>query len=232
MNRIGLLGLLTLFLLLPGLIQAQADDAARYLEALEKKYSGLKDYIVDVNIHFDIETFKAPDLQAKIYYKIPDKIKVESKRVLFFPREGGYFNPSLFKKEDFTILLLEHPSKGSHKTVKLRLIPKQTKGTTQEMVLTIDLEKNLVREAHVQQIGGKEIRAEMAYGIFGSMELPTRIKLLLDFPAVEPEGVKGFIPSAPGTQRVKGRIDMTYSNYRVNAGLTDEIFMGIEPRNP
>ncbi len=224
--------LLVLFLLSPGSIQAQG-DATRYLEALEKKYSGLRDYIVDVNIHFDIETFKTPDLQAKIYYKVPDKIKVESKRVLFFPRNGGYFNPSLFRKEDFTILLLEHVTHGGQKAVKLRLIPRQTKRNIQEMVLTIDIEKNLVqRSKHVQQAGGREIRAEMAYETVGQFELPTRINLLLDFPAVEPEGVKGFNPSAPGNQRVTGRIEMTYSNYRVNSGLTDEIFREIEPRKP
>jgi hypothetical protein len=223
--------LLILFLHSPGSIQGQG-DAARYLEALEKKYSGLRDYIVDANIHFDIETFKAPDLQAKIYYKVPDKIKVESKRVLFFPREGGYFNPSLFRKEDFTILLLEHATQGKQKAVKLRLIPRQTRGNIRDMVLTIDIERNLVREVNMEQTGGREVRAGIAYGTFGSMELPTRINLLLDFPAIEPEGVKGFSPSAPGNQRVTGRIEMTYSNYRVNSGLTDEIFREIEPRKP
>jgi len=44
----------------------------------------------------------------------------------------------------------------------------------------------------VAQPGGGEIKAELAYGIFGRFDLPTRINLMLDFPEVEPEMVKGL----------------------------------------
>ena len=120
---------------------------------------------MDVTVHFDIETFKSPDLQAKIYYKVPDKLKVESKRVLFFPKEGGYFNPSLFKAEDYTVLLLEHLTRDGKKAVKMRLIPKQPKGTIQDIVLTLDVEQNRVREIKVVRSGGGEIKAEIALWI-------------------------------------------------------------------
>ena len=205
---------------------------SRYLEALEKKYAGLQDYTVDVTVHFDIETFKAPDLQAKIYYKVPDKLKVESKRILFFPKEGGYFNPSLFKTEDYTVLLLEHLTHDGKKAVKMRLIPKKPKRNIHDIVLTLDVEQNRVREIKVVRSGGGEIKAEILYGSFDRFELPTRIHLLLDFPAVVPERSKDFNLLPEGTKRVTGRIEMTYSNYKVNSGLTDEIFRDIEPRNP
>ena len=231
MKRIGLLPWLILILLLPGSLRAQG-EATRYLEALGAKYSGLKDYSVDVNIHFDIETFKAPDLKARLYYKVPDKMKVESKRVLFFPREGGYFNPSLFNKEDFTALFIENVTHGGKKAVKLRLIPKKKKRNIQEFVLTIDTAQNQVREVDVAQPGGGEIKAELAYGIFGRFDLPTRINLMLDFPEIEPEMVKGFDTSPQGAKRVTGRIEITYSNYKVNSGLSDEIFKEIEPQKP
>ncbi len=228
---IGLVGLFFLFLFLPAVLHTQ-EDATRYLEALGGKYSGLKDYTVDVNIHFDIETFKAPDLKARLYYKVPDKMKVESKRVLVFPKEGGYFNPSLFKKEDFTVLFIENVTAGGKKAVKLKLIPKKTKRNIQDFVLTIDTGQNQVREIDVAQSGGKEIKAELAYGTFGPFELPTRIDLLFNFPEVEPEMVKGFDTSPREKKRVTGRIELTYSNYRVNSGLSDEIFKETEPPKP
>jgi len=224
------LGLLLLLLLLPESIRAE-EEGIRYLKALEKKYAGLQDYTVNVTVHFDIETFKAPDLQAKIYYKVPDKLKVESKRVLFFPKEGGYFNPSLFKTEDYAVLLLEHLTYDGKKAAKMRLIPKKPKNNIHDIVLTLDVEQNRVSEIKVVRSGGGEIKAEILYGSFDRFELPTRINLLLDFPAVVPE-IKGFQPPSDGTKRVAGRIEMTYSNYKVNSGLTDEIFTDIEPRNP
>ncbi len=117
------LWLFILFCLSPPWIRAD-EEAVRYLDAIEKKYSGLKDYIADVNVHFDMETFKTPDMQAKLYFKAPDKMKVESKGVFFFPREGGYFNPALFKKDDFEIRILEPVAEGK-KDIKLKIVPKK-----------------------------------------------------------------------------------------------------------
>ena len=139
-----------------------------------------------------METFKAPDLQAKLYYKAPDKIKVESKRVFFLPKEAGYFNPSLFKKEDVEIKFLESLTYEGNKAVKLRLTPKKPEKETHEFVVTIDTERNLIREVNLSQFGGREISVAIRYGTFGSFDLPTRIQLHLDVPAVEPNLMKGL----------------------------------------
>ncbi|RPJ00088.1 MAG: hypothetical protein EHM36_15110, partial [Deltaproteobacteria bacterium] len=97
---------LTFILLSAGVSLAQ-DEGARYLESLARAYEGLKDYTCDVRVHFDVEVLKSPDMEAKVYYKAPDKLKVESKKIFFFPREGGFFNPAMFKSQDFDIILLE-----------------------------------------------------------------------------------------------------------------------------
>jgi outer membrane lipoprotein-sorting protein len=212
-----------LLLSLPPWIHAQG-DAFRYLDFLEKKYTGLKDYTADVRVHFDIETFKAPDMQAKLYYKAPDKMKVESKKVFFFPREGGFFNPSLFKKEGFEIKFLEGLTYDGRKAVKLRLSPKKAKRNIQEFVLTIDTDRNLIREMDVTQFDGREIKAVVEYGKFEGFELPTHILLKLDIPSFETEGVKEFDQLIQKPKRVTGTIEITYSNYQVNSGLSDEFF--------
>ena len=65
---------MTLFFLSTELIQGQ-ENPSRYLLSMQRKYSGLKDYTADIRIHFDMEALKAPDMQAKLYYKSPDKMK-------------------------------------------------------------------------------------------------------------------------------------------------------------
>jgi len=199
------------------------EEAVRYLDAIEKKYSGLKDYIAEVNVHFDIETFKTPDMQAKLYFKAPDKMKVESKGVFFFPREGGYFNPALFKKEDFEIRVLEPVAEGK-KDIKLKIVPKKKEKMGREFILLIDRNDNLVREIHTSQFDGRETKARIEYGRFGSFELPRYIHLALDFPSVEPNERRGFGPFEQKSGRVTGTIEITYTNYKVNTGVKDEIF--------
>jgi outer membrane lipoprotein-sorting protein len=214
---------LLLLILLAQRIQAQ-EDAFHYLDPIEKKYAGLRDYMVDVMVHFDIETFKAPDMQAKLWYKAPDKVKVESKRVFFFPREGGYFNPSLFKKEAFEIRLLRRSAEDGGEAVKLRLTPKEAKRGIQHFVLTIDTERNLIREMELTQFDGREIKALIEYGKFDTFELPIRIQLKLDIPSFESEGVKEFDQLIQKPKRVTGTIEIAYSNYKVNSGLPDDLF--------
>jgi hypothetical protein len=210
------------FLLVVPWIRAD-EEAVRYLDAIEKKYSELKDYTADVNVHFDIETFKTPDMKARLYFKAPDKMKVESKGVFFFPREGGYFNPALFKKEDFEIRVLEPVTEGK-KDVKLRIVPKKKEKMGREFILLIDRNENLVREIDISQFDGRETKAKIEYGRFGSFELPKYIRLALDFPSVEPNERRGFGPFEQKSERVTGTIEITYANYKVNTGLKDEIF--------
>jgi len=216
------LWLFILFCLSPPWIRAD-EEAVRYLDAIEKKYSGLKDYIADVNVHFDIETFRTPDMQAKLYFKAPDKMKVESKGVFFFPREGGFFNPALFKKDDFEIRILE-PMAAGKKDVKLKVVPRKKEKMGREFVLWIDRNDNLVREIHTSQFDGRETKAKIEYGSVGSFELPRVILLALDFPSVDPGEKRGFGPFEQKSERVTGTIEITYKNYKVNTGLKDEIF--------
>jgi len=216
------LWLFILFCLSPPWIWAD-EEAVRYLDAIEKKYSGLKDYIADVNVHFDMETFKTPDMKAKLYFKAPDKMKVESKGVFFFPREGGYFNPALFKKDDFEIRILEPVAEGK-KDIKLKIVPKKKEKMGREFVLLIDRNDNLVREIHTSQFDGRETKARIEYGRYGSFELPRYILLTLDLPSVEPNEKRGFGPFEQKSERVTGTIEITYANYKVNTGLKDEIF--------
>jgi outer membrane lipoprotein-sorting protein len=218
-----------LFLLSSGLIQAQ-EDPTRYLDALEKKYSGLKDYTVDVIVRFDVEALKAPDMQARLYYKAPDKMKVESKNVFFFPKEGGYFNPSLFRKKDFDARLLERLTYDGRKAVRLRLTPTETNRHQQGFVLTIDTERNLIREISTSPSEGRTIRAVIGYGEFTDFELPVHIELHLDIPSVEPNGMKEFGSFGQRPKRITGKVKIAYSNYKVNSGLRDEIFNEAEPR--
>jgi hypothetical protein len=214
--------LLILFFLSPAWIRAD-EEAVRYLDAIEKKYSGLKDYIADVNVHFDIETFKTPDMQAKLYFKAPDKMKVESKGVFFFPREGGYFNPGLFRKDDFEIKILEPVAEGK-KDIRLKIVPKKKEKMGREFILLIDRNDNLVREIDISQFDGRETKAKIEYGRYGSFELPRYILLALDFSSLEPNERRGFGPFEQKSERVTGTIEITYANYKVNTGLKDDVF--------
>jgi hypothetical protein len=211
-----------LFLLSTEGIQGQ-DDAYRYLDLIEKKYSGLKDYSTDVNVHFDIEALKAPDMQARLYFKSPDKLKVDSRRIFFFPKEGGFFNPFQFEKRNFEARLIEHLTYEGRRAVRLKLTPNNTDTFNKGSVLTIDIDRDVIREIKILPSEGREIIAVIDYGFFDGFDLPVRIRLQLDIPPSEPGGAREF-QFGRGGKRISGRVEITYSNYKINSGLSDEIF--------
>ncbi len=212
------------FLLSPGLLQA-LDDGGRILDGLQKKYAGLKDYTVDVNVHFDVEGFKAPDMQAKLYCKPPDRMKIESKRIFFLPKEGGTFNPLMFNKEDFDVKFLERLTVEGRNGVKLKLTPKRRKpNAPQDFILTVDTDRNLIKEMAISSPDGREVKASMEYGRFSDFDLPTRIELHLDMQFNESREFKDFGPPSQPAKRVTGRVEITYSNYKINGGIPDQIF--------
>jgi hypothetical protein len=219
---------LAISLIWPGWIEAQ-EEGASYLDAVIRRFSSLNDYSVDVKVHFDIEALKTPDMEGRLYYKAPDKMKIESKRIFFFPREGGYFNPAAFRPENFEVSLLEHLTEEGKKAVRLRLIPKKARWPGQGLILTIDTEQDLIKEIDTSPFGGREIKASIEYGRFDQFDLPTRIRLQLDIPSIEMKGTRSFDPSVQRTKRIKGKVEIAYSNYRINTGLSEEIFQEKEP---
>ena len=53
--------------------------------------------------------------------------------------------------------------------------------------------------------------------------------LLLDIPPTEMEGTRFFDPSTQKAKRIRGKIEIDYSHYKVNSGISDEIFQEKEP---
>ncbi len=127
------------------MVHAQ-EDAARTLDSVVKAYTGLKDFTAAVNIHYDTEAMKAPDMKATFYYKAPDQMKVDAKGIFFLPREGAFFNPFMFKPEDFQINLFEWakeinlPSKDAFSAIYLPLLSKSYGPKAGWFILSLDKE--------------------------------------------------------------------------------------------
>ena len=100
---------------------------------------------------------------------------------------------------------------------------------TQDFILTIDTDHNLIREMNTSSFEGREVKASIEYGKFSDFELPTRIELRLDIPFNESTEIKDFGQPTQKTKRVTGRVEITYANYKVNSGLSDKIFNETEP---
>src|SRR5690606_34270645 len=90
-------------LILTGLTSAQKKDPEKIIEQVKEKFAKVEDYVVDRNIKIDVTNLKTHKTKAKIYYKQPDKIHIESFSFALLPKNVLNFSPSAFlDAEEFT----------------------------------------------------------------------------------------------------------------------------------
>jgi hypothetical protein len=199
------------------------DDGAKYLRNVTEKFAKISDYTVDVRVHLDMESVKAPDMTATIYYKSPDKIKVDSKGTFLLPKEVGVFNPRMFNSDEYSISILDTSRYDGAPAVRLSLSSKKESFRGRDIILTIDRSEWLIKDISIEPAAGSLMDAKIKYGSFSGFELPSEIDVNLNLPKADSTQEN---PMANRRFRggMSGSVTIYYSNYRVNTGLSDTLF--------
>ncbi len=196
---------------------------AEYLENAIHKFDPVKDYVVDVKVHMDIKAVQAPDMEAKIYYKEPDKVKIDSKGLFFMPKDVGVINPRKFDPGKYEIAVLDTLTYEGDQAVRISLVPKQDETGSHNVILTIDKKDWLIVEIATAPYPGREASAKITYGIFDGFQMPVKIDVNLDVSKISGEGTE-FGHGRGRAPELKGKVEVYYSNYKINTGLSDDIF--------
>ncbi|MCL5268885.1 MAG: hypothetical protein M1469_12425 [Bacteroidetes bacterium] len=218
------MNLLSLFFGLLFLVSPPAqNDGLRYLENAIAKFNGIKDYVVDVKVHLDLEAVKAPDMEAKVYFKEPDKVKIDSKGLFFMPKDVGVINPRKFDPAKFLIQVIDTLTYEGDPAVRLSLTPKKDESGNHDIVLTIDKKDWLIREIGTAPSPGRTASAKITYGMFGGFMMPVKVDVKLDMGNVNGQA-REFGGRRMRMNEMKGTVEVYYSNYKINTGLSDKIF--------
>lgn len=215
-----------LFLLIGISIYGQSPDPKKIIKEVAAKFSKVKDYSVDASIKVDIPSLKMPDRKMKIYYKQPDKTHIESDGFAILPKKGLNFNPTEFLHEDFASVYLRQDKINGRKVDVINLMPKSDTAKLKLVKLWIDSDEKVIVKLETSSDRGGAIQTELTYGNDITMGLPSQIKFQLDMGG-------GRLPAEPGRMKknnaekkdTKGMVIVTYSNYRINKGIDDKIFI-------
>ncbi len=221
---LGFLRWLLIFFLSAGSTSgiAQTLTASQILSNVQKQFEHVNDYTVTVHATVNIEHLNIPDMSVKLYFKQPDKIHLESKNFAMLPKEGIALTPALLiARFDATLVGTEHTDRGA--IYNLHLISKPEPGKlTIESYVWIDGTRWIITRFESMPTGNR--RVSIAFEdtlIEGKYFLPEKITATFDSPTADTAGSSSAHP-----QRIprKGSVTIFYSDYKVNAGLSDEIF--------
>lgn len=211
-------------------VVAQKQKATEILAKVEHNVQGLEDYVVDLEADVNMERVRMPKMQATMYFKSPDKVHFESANFALLPREGFGTPVSVLVKRYDSIFKGEEELKGL-KTARLQLIAKEPTLRIQQLHVWIDLSNYTIVKTETVPYQGRSVRLEFEYGLQAAKYwLP--VKLRAEFENVGADTIGGTfdMPVRPELQEFrrpprKGSIGITYTNYRINTGLSEEFFL-------
>ncbi len=194
-----------------------------YLDKAIHKFDGINDYVVDVKVHMDMKAVQMPDMEAKVYFKEPDKVKIDSKGLFFMPKDVGVINPRKFDPRKFEIAVIDTLTYDGNPAVQLSLVPKSDESGNKNIFLTIDMKDWLIVQIATAPYPGREASAKIRYGTFDGFKMPIEVKVHLDVKNLKGEG-QMLGHEQRRIDQLNGNVDIYYSNYKINTNLPDKIF--------
>ncbi|NNG26553.1 MAG: hypothetical protein HKM87_03440 [Ignavibacteriaceae bacterium] len=211
---------------------SQSKDPVEILNNVIKAFEEIEDYVVDVNIRVDVAFLKVPDANAKIYFKQPDKVHMESEGFALLPKQGMNFSPLGFLKTDYTALYDKEVELNGTNVSVVKVIPLEERSDVILSTFWIDQSTNRIIKVESSRRPSGTFTIDLTYPD-NEADFLLPLSMVFTF-AIEdihfPRGTTGDSDSKDNNEDEKngkdktGKVFINYSNYKINAGLSDEIF--------
>jgi len=219
----------TLALLMLALLSlnAQIKDPNKLLKAIGSRFEKIKDYQADVEGKLDMEFIKAPTTKAKVYFKQPDKFKIDSEGFAMLPKQSMDFSPMQLLKGDFTAVFVRTDKIDGKYLDVVKLVPNSDTANFIISTLWIDASQSVINKIEAATKRSGTITTEFIYTP-ATIPLPVKLKLSFNQGEVNlpetPMNSKKDSDQRRRPTRMKGSATLTYSNYQINKGIPDKFF--------
>jgi outer membrane lipoprotein-sorting protein len=217
-------------------VSAQSTPATDLFYKMRARLNAVHDYTADVKMNIDIAFLKIPTLKGKLYFKSPDKMKLE--------RDGGI---SILPKKSISLTLNNLVPAGDATVIdagteifkgkKVRVIKVVPDSDKTDIVLTkiwVDEDRLLALRTETTTRENGTVSMDLQFGKYAHLALPDQVVFYIDVKEFKvPKGVamdydggeEEIVKKPTGTKPKKGTIRISYLSYQINTGLSDKIFL-------
>ncbi|MHB8092473.1 MAG: hypothetical protein ACYDH8_12895 [Syntrophales bacterium] len=216
----------------------QGPDPRHVFTELVKPYRDLNDYTVRIHAKVNMPTIRIPDFSATLYFKKPDKFHIETRSFAPIPRDSGVFNPFQFDPAK-NLITYERTENLNGSTMDVfRVEPLETKALIRYYHVWVGGNPLRIRQMESLSVKGTKGQVKLTYRTveqgLEKWPLPEKVHIHLTFPEEMRNADAAFFstsdnPVSSGMRRLddvsgEGDIDISYSEWRINAGLDDSLF--------
>jgi outer membrane lipoprotein-sorting protein len=201
------------------------------LRKAEQNFQGITDYTVTLDVVTDLERMKIPPMHVTMYYKQPDKVHFDAKGFVVLPRDGmGVQFGQLTRK--YAVDSITRESVNGVAMYRLVLRSRDEKALMRPMQMWVDATRWTPERIHIAQPNGAAMEAIFNYGKINQFWLPQQLVVSFSTAVKDTSGAAppanpftgGASMPARGFSRA-GTVTVRYSEYRLNTGLPDSIFV-------
>jgi outer membrane lipoprotein-sorting protein len=194
------------------------------LRSVEARLASVRDYTVTLDVVADIERLNVPPMQATMYFKQPDKVHIDAQGFAMLPKEGLQPNAAKLLARYAVTGVVKDTLEG----VQVRKVLLQAKSErTFPRSLAVYVDPGRWTTERIVTSGSAErlVTISFSYVKVEGVWLPggmTAAFSLGPADSTEPD-----LPANPMRMPQKprnGTVTVRYSNYRLNTGLSDDIF--------
>lgn len=211
---------------------ATAQDVDALLVKVREKLNKVNDYTANGTLKTDVDFIKAPPGSITVYYKKPDRLKmVRNGGISILPKGGVGINMnSIITADKFSAIDAGEGTVNQVKTKIVKLLPTDENSKVVLSTLYIEEKTLLIHKAVTTTVDNGTYELTMTYGKYAAYGLPD--KVVFSFNAKDYKLPKGITldfnqpskPAAGEEKNKKGKVEISYTSYAINKGISDDVF--------
>ncbi|UCH20628.1 MAG: hypothetical protein JSU83_19145 [Deltaproteobacteria bacterium] len=216
-------------------VHARSAGPVDILKTVLAKQNQINDYQVNIEIELDVDFINMPVKHAVMYYKQPEKVKFKSNEFLMLPKRGLNFSLRKILKDDFTSIFAGYEYFDKRRHYIITVIPTKKKSDIVLSTIWVDAELFIISKVENNTRADGSYVIDFTYGDESNV-LPAEMKIT--FQMAHFNIPLKFIGKPLEIDRQKlekkekktGVVYIRFSNYKINAGVSDDIFDEDEER--
>ena len=223
--------LFALFLLNSILLSAQT--AEEIIGKVKAKLDKVNDYEANGKMKTNVIFIKAPVANVKVYYKKPNKLRINNENgISFIPKGSVNINLSNIFINTTGFGMIDMGKEAGTNLRIIKLLPKDENADVVLSTVYIDETLSLIKKAKTTTKENGTYELEMTYGKYSGYGLAD--KVVFSFNTKDYKLPKGItFDYDDGTRRQespdklknkKGKVEISYSSYTINKGVPDTVF--------
>lgn len=210
----------------------KSQTADEVVKKVLSNFEMVKDFSADMKLKIDISYLNAPEKSGKIYFKSPNKTKIDIDGFSMLPKQGtGNFIAEILNGDN-TIIANGNEKIDGTDCISIKVIPNNPKNDVAIMTMWVNSQNwTVLKTESITKKSGSFVINLKYTKVDSKFMMPSQVKINFSVPEFSlPKTMTGDFKdnkeNKPKSKdgKTEGIVSINYTNYMINKGIKDDVF--------